>query len=141
MTAFLKLDHCRACGRDFPWEWVPPILVCAKPLAGTGVWRSSLIDGLCESCARAVDARRQRERRTHALREQFIRLLGGVKPYRDFTFERFRITSGNRTAVQLARQFDATKENIYLWGPHRVGKTHLAIAILRQWFPRCTSIE
>ena len=139
MTAFLKIDRCTSCRQETPWEWVPPVLLRGEPLAGTGVWRSALIDGLCPRCADARERARQRERHVQTLREQFIRMVGGVKPYRDFTFEKYQVTRENRLAFQRARAFDPSRDNLYLWGPCGVGKTHLAVAILRQWFGRGAS--
>jgi DNA replication protein DnaC len=140
VTALLKIDRCDSCREETPWDWVPPVLLGGRALAGTGVWQSALLDGLCARCAQAREAGRIRERRVRALREEFIRLLGGVKPYRDFTLERFQVTPGNSIAFQHAKQFDPSKDNLYLWGTGGVGKTHLAVAVLRQWFGRGASI-
>jgi hypothetical protein len=60
MTAFLKIDRCRVCQKDWPWEWVPPLPLGGKPLAGTGVWRSALIDGCCVSCTESIERERRR---------------------------------------------------------------------------------
>ena len=62
-----------------------------------------------------------------------------MKPYRDFTFERYDVTPGNRDAVEFAKQFDRFKDNLYLWGLWGVGKTHLAMALLRRCFARGAS--
>jgi chromosomal replication initiation ATPase DnaA len=53
--------------------------------------------------------------------------LGGEKPYREFTFERYKVTPGNRRAYERSKTFDPAAENLYLWGPSGVGKTHLAL--------------
>jgi DNA replication protein DnaC len=134
MTAFLKIDRCLDCQGEKPWEWVPPILLAGKTLAGTAVWRSQLNDGLCPACYAVRKANREKQQRSHALRNEFIRLLGGEKPYREFTFERFRITPGNQVAFETARRFDWSRDNLYLWGPCGVGKTHLAYAAARFCF-------
>jgi DNA replication protein DnaC len=131
MTAFLKLDRCKVCSREVPWEWVPPLDLCGRPLAGTGVWRSQLIDELCPACSKVIDEERTREHRRHHQRDNLIRLFGGIKPCREFTFERYQVTAGNQRAFQLARDFDPIKDNLYLWGRCGVGKTHLAYAIAR----------
>src|SRR5262245_32147327 len=51
MSAFLKIDRCSACRRELPWEWVPPVTLAGRTLAGTGVWRSGLVDDRCAGCA------------------------------------------------------------------------------------------
>jgi DNA replication protein DnaC len=141
MTAFLKIDRCRVCQQDWPWEWVPPLILRGTPLAGTGVWRSALVDGCCTACADTIDRERKRASHARRLRAEFIHVVGGVKPYRAFTFERYRLTPGNRIAFQRAKEFEPSRDNLYLWGPCGLGKTHLAVAILRQWFARGASIE
>jgi DNA replication protein DnaC len=129
MTAFLKIDCCQSCRQDTPWDFVPPIMIGSKPLVGTGVWRTQLLDGRCPACVAASEADRTREREDRALRLRLIELLGGTKPQREFTFERYRPDPGNTVALQAAKQFDPSRDNLYLWGRTGVGKTHLAYAI------------
>ncbi|GEM_PF-2052200 len=130
MSAFLNIDNCAACGRAVPWEWISSVVVNAKRLAGTGVWRSTLIDGHCPGCY-AV-----RERKRDALRGRaaLIALLGGKKPYQEFTFGRYAVTPGNEQAFKACEAFNPTSDNLYLWGPSQVGKTHLAYAAARLCF-------
>jgi DNA replication protein DnaC len=134
MSAFLKIDRCRKCDQELPWEWVPPVTLGAKQLAGTGVWRSSLVDGLCPRCFESVETNRRHTARTYTRKEELIRLLGGAKPFREFTFERYQVTSDNQAGLETARSFDPGKRNLYLWGPCGVGKTHLSFAIARRNF-------
>src|SRR5215471_11057118 len=98
MTAFLKIDYCKTCHRALPWEWVPTVLLGGRTLAGTGVWRSQLRDGLCPACQAATDTERRKKERALAVRKELVQLLGGEKPYSEFTFERYQITPGNRFA-------------------------------------------
>jgi DNA replication protein DnaC len=140
MTAFLKIDNCNTCQRPLPWEWIPAVLLNSKPMAGTGVWRSQLIDGRCPACQAALDVRRQKEQRSSRLRRELIQLLGGEKPYREFTFDRYEVTPGNRRANDCCVNFDPAAENLYLWGPCGVGKTHLAYASGRRCFEQALSV-
>ena len=140
MTAFLKIDRCLECEGEKPWEWVPPVRVSAKTLAGTAVWRSQLIDGLCPACYVNRESNREKEQRVYGLRSELTRLLGGEKPYRNFTFDKFRVTPGNRVAFEAAQRFDCARDNLYLWGPCGVGKTHLAYAAARSSFERKNSM-
>ena len=141
MTAFLKIDRCKACQEERPWEWVPAIFLSGKPLAGTAVWRSQLVEGLCPVCFAALEFQRGKERQTGVERERLIRLLGGEKPYRDFTFEKYEVTSGNQLAFEKAKRFDPSRDNLYFWGPCGVGKTHLAYAIARHSFQQNHSVD
>jgi DNA replication protein DnaC len=132
MTAFLKIDRCMACQQDKPWEWVPVISLGGKPLAGTGVWRSPLINGRCNSCEAYHREQFRLQQRELALRNSLIQLLGGTRPYREFTFERFRVAPGNQLAFTRAKAFRPKSDNLYLWGACGVGKTHLSSAISRE---------
>ncbi len=114
MTAFLKIDRCRVCQRDWPWDWVPPLMLRGTPLAGTGVWRSALVDGCCTGCADTIDRERQRASHAKHLRAEFISSVGGVKPYRAFTFERYQVTPANGIAFRHATQFNPSRDNLYL---------------------------
>ncbi len=141
MTAFLKIDCCKACIRETPWEWVPPTVVAGSQLAGTGVWRSALLNELCVTCLDTLEAERRRQREADNRRESLIRLLGGVKPFREFTLEHYEVTALNRAAYEKVKQFDPAKENLYLWGPSGVGRTHLALAAARTAFCQNRSVE
>ncbi len=140
MTAFLKIDTCRNCHRAIPWEWAPAILLNGKPMAGTGLWRSQLIDARCPACQAALESRREKEHRAVLHRKELVDLLGGEKPYRMFTFERYHITPGNQLAYQRCKGFNPALENLYLWGPCGVGKTHLAYATARKCFEETLSV-
>ncbi len=136
MTAFLKLDRCSECHRDLPWEWVPPLLLAGRPLAGTGVWRSALFERRCADCRLVLEAARQNDQRDALRRDRLLRALGGPRPYREFTFERYEQTPGNRAGLPAADRFDAITDNLYLWGPSGLGKTHLAWSIGRRQIER-----
>lgn len=51
--------------------------------------------------------------------------------YRMYTYATLREHSGNRAAIEAARQLDGST-NLYLWGAAGNGKTHLAIAIAHE---------
>jgi DNA replication protein DnaC len=104
------------------------------------VWRSALLDGGCTTCVAALEREQQRVTQAKRLRAQFIELLGGEKPYREFTFERYNVTDINRAASERVQAFDPSRQNLYLHGPSRAGKTHLAVAAMRRWFGRGVSI-
>ena len=140
MTAFLKIDDCKACHRSLPWEWVPAIPLGGRTLAGTGVWRTQLTGGVCPDCLAALERERQNAQCALAMRRELVQLLGGEKPYREFTFERFEITPGNQLAYERSKKFNPATDNLYLWGPCGVGKTHLAYAIARTWFEQTLSV-
>jgi DNA replication protein DnaC len=141
MSAFLKIDQCHTCQRSSPWEWTPAILLNGKALAGTGVWRSVLIHGRCSACFVAEESKRQEERRKQGRRYELLKLLGGERPYRELAFEQYRVTPENQLAFERANQFNPGLDNLYLWGPCGVGKTHLAWAIARRAFEETLSVR
>ena len=141
MTAFLKIDTCARCQRALPWEWVPVVHLAGKSLAGTGVWRSALTDGHCAACIQYLENQRHKDEAALRRRSALIALLGGEKPYREFTFERFHVLPGNRRAFEAAAGFDPSADNLYLWGASGVGKTHLACAVARRATEEDLSVE
>ena len=139
MSAFLKLDRCRDCKAEVAWEWVPPVNLAGRVLAGTGVWRSALTDGRCPKCADGHAQAVYRQARSEELRTRFVEMVGEL-PYREFTFERFRIHAANKQTFEQVKAFDPSRVNLYLWGNSAAGKTHLATAILRSWFGLGTGV-
>jgi DNA replication protein DnaC len=140
MTAFLKIDECNICRRAIPWEWAPAVVLQGKVLAGTGVWRSQLMNRQCPACITDLEREREQRQCAQRLRNQLVELLAGEKPYRQFTFERYRVTPGNQLAHQGCKNFNPAVENLYLWGPCGVGKTHLAYAAARHSFEETLSV-
>lgn len=140
MTAFLKIDECRSCRRSLPWEWVPAVLLNGKPIAGTGVWRSQLIERRCPACQAASERAREKEKRARERRGELVELLGGERAYREFTFERYQVAAGNQLAYERAKNFNPAGDNLYLWGACGVGKTHLAYAVARRCFEESRSV-
>ena len=137
----LSPDHCDRCGSAVMPEWVPQVLCADRLLAGTGVWRSQLVDGRCTTCReqieqRGIDQRRQLKERLH-----LVALGGGEKPYREFRLEAFRVTPSNQAAFTRARAFNPDRDNLYLWGACGVGKTHLAFAAVRTYCAQGRSVE
>ena len=140
MTAFLKIDECQSCHRSLPWEWVPAVLLNGKTLAGTAVWRSQLIARRCAPCQAARESAREKEEHIRLRRSALVEILGGEKPYREFTFERYQVTTANQLAFERSKNTNPACDNLYLWGPCGVGKTHLAYAVARRGFEESLSV-
>lgn len=133
-------ENCSQCGEEVSWEWVPPVLFKGKTISGTGEWQSRIRNGACPDCIEASRKQRAQEQRAKGLRENLIKLLGGEKPYQDFTFEKFQEDFFNHAAFESARGFDPRTHNLYLWGPCGIGKTHLAYAVARTCFEAGRSV-
>jgi len=131
MTSFPTPEICRRCQAEVRPEWIPTVHCLGRPLAGTGEWRSQLVDDRCPSCAEVVRTNIERQQRQLAIRLRLISLGGGEKPYREFSLEGFRVAPGNQLAFARAKAFNAARDNLYLWGACGVGKTHLAFSIAR----------
>jgi DNA replication protein DnaC len=81
-----------------------------------------------------------KEQHAFQQRRRLIDLLGGERPYRELTFERYTVTSENRLAFERSKNFNPAGDNLYLWGPCGVGKTHLAYAAARNCFEESLSV-
>jgi DNA replication protein DnaC len=73
------------------------------------------------------------------MRSRLIRLLGGEKPFREFTLDRYEVEPGNQFAYERCRDFSRATDNVYLYGACGVGKTHLAYAVARRCFEETLS--
>jgi len=62
--------------------------------------------------------------------EKLTKIFGGERPAREYRLDNFKADDQNREAWELADCFTG-KEDVYLWGPCGVGKTHLASAMVR----------
>lgn len=128
MTTSPASDACFSCRKKFSWEWIPAVTVNVRTLPGTGGWRSPLIDGFCDRC-RAVRASQGDKDR---LQQKVLLLMGGEMALREFTLERFRPTPGSQVAFDATQSFNPDRDNLYLWGPCGVGKSHLAHVLARR---------
>jgi DNA replication protein DnaC len=131
---FPQSDICGRCRAEIAPEWVPPVVCGSKVLAGTGRWNTQLEDEMCPSCRESAMRARAKENRNLEQRRRLIEILGGEKPYREFTFAHYEITAGNRMAFTKASGFNPQTDNLYFWGSCGVGKTHLAYATARRCF-------
>jgi DNA replication protein DnaC len=121
-------------------EWTPPVRCGNRTLAGTGKWNTRLENDICPSCRESVAQAQAKHNRELELRRRLTEIMGGEKPYREFTFTRYEITAGNRMAFTKASSFNPESENLYFWGSCGVGKTHLAYATARRCFEEGNSV-
>lgn len=86
----------------------------------------------CSACGYPVQACRceqikhEREQAAAARKQAEIVRLGGIRAYEDFTAEKY----SNKQVLRALSGYP--KENYYLWGKAGIGKTHAAVAVLRQ---------
>lgn len=84
-----------------------------------------------ELCVACYDEEQATEKHQKELADYLLRTIGphGVQRY---GFANFEPSVGNSAAYQASRQFDAKRDNLFLWGPCGTGKTHLAGAIFKE---------
>lgn len=90
-------------------------------------WNNLTPSGICVACFDQIieDDKRQRDNGAYLLKA-----IGtfGLERYR---FDNFIVTEENRAALEACKNFDSEKQNLYLFGPCGIGKTHLAGSILK----------
>ena len=141
MTSIPQPEQCGRCQAQVVPEWVPPINCAGKVLAGTGTWRSQLLDGKCSVCSSATQEKVVEQIAQMETHIRLIALGGGEKPYRQFRFESFTVTPANQLAFTSARSFNPERDSLYFWGACGVGKTHLAFAAARRMLEAGRNVE
>lgn len=78
-----------------------------------------------EEKMRPIWEAQKKKREQEALKHAESKRLGGLRAYEDFTAEKYT----NKAVLDALKNFP--NENFYLWGKAGSGKTHAAVAILR----------
>jgi DNA replication protein DnaC len=68
----------------------------------------------------------------HELKGKLIEGLGGAKPYKTFTLDKFVDSPGVHRAFEAIKRFDPKRDNLYLSGVCGVGKTFLGCLAARR---------
>jgi len=141
---------CTNCGNMIVEKWLPPYkyhMQGREFTIGFGQYETKSASGKCAECHnKLMDERRalieERERaEKEAYRKKFaIEMFGGIKPYEEFTFEKYRPME-NMVAYETCKKFNPLNDNLFIYGPTGVGKTHLAVAIAREWFDKHKRVE
>ena len=93
----------------------------------TDDWTKLYEDGLCPSCEEIILRRPARD-------SWFIRAIGKFA-YENYTLEKFKERDASSKDARFAAiAFRPAKDNLILRGPCGSGKTHLAIALMNEWY-------
>lgn len=109
---------------------------CPKPLLSYEEQR----EGLCSDCLAPILKARQEER-LKEIKSKIKELLerrGVPKRYSDCTLDNFQIVGEERKRVlgqvkQYIKRMGTTDEGLFLTGSNGTGKTHLAVAVMREF--------
>lgn len=82
--------------------------------------------GQCENCMESSCRTKEQE-------ESWIKAMGGIKYWREYTSTAFKKTPGNANALTVSLAFDPKKDNMYIFGTPGAGKSHLAAIARRRW--------
>ena len=86
--------------------------------------------GLCFDCNNKKFEELENKKKSE---ERMMKIFGSIRTMNHYTFQRFKITDGNREAFEKMRNFDSTRDNVYLHGSCGTGKTHLAYAAAKTY--------
>jgi DNA replication protein DnaC len=123
-------DRFCKCGDRLKGIWVDQAVFNGKVYQGEG-WA---FEDLCEKCKRNMEARivvYDPAKHEELLTKKLTDIFGGDRPAREFTLARFEHDLENSDAYKAAESFNPHSDNLFLFGPCGVGKTHLACAIVR----------
>ena len=81
---------------------------------------------LVENLPTSIYTEEEQQRRAEQKKKYDIARLGGLLSYEDYTKEKFE----NKAILSALRNFP--EENYFLYGPAGTGKTHAAVAVLRE---------
>jgi DNA replication protein DnaC len=112
VKATLAEIQARAAAAQAEWEKLPRCPKCGAVLDQEECW----------TCRERAEHERVQAEKSRAWD---IKRLGGLKAYEQFWLKNY----DNQAAIDACAGFPAN--NLYLWGPAGVGKTHLATAIVR----------
>lgn len=125
-TIIVGRTLCYSCAflprfESFQWVTCPE---CGKE------WNKLKDNGVCFDCDHAKYLKNEAQKRAETA---FKAIFGSVKAMNYYTFQRFRSTPGNEEAFEACRDFNSSKDNLYLWGPCGTGKTHLGYATAKTY--------
>ena len=81
-------------------------------------------DGICLDCAEETRSKQDRE-------NVLISALGGTEVYRRYTLDNLRDSKRKQSLLKTLASFNPISSNLYLYGNTGCGKSHLAVALVR----------
>jgi DNA replication protein DnaC len=89
--------------------------------------------GVCPMCVFSNTAAGKMEKQREAFESEIVNFVGGKKAYDLFRMDLFKPSPGTVAAFNAVKNFNPDTDNMFLYGPAGVGKTHLAYAAARRF--------
>jgi DNA replication protein DnaC len=141
---------CQLCQCDVLEQWEPEEKVSFKDrvfVVRSARYEDKLKFGKCDSChekekqeSLRIFKEKQDADRIAKLKKDAIEKFGGIKPYEEFTFDKFRPME-NMAAYEACKKFNPLEDNFFLYGPTGTGKTHLAVAVAKECFDNGRQVQ
>ena len=147
-----RTKSCSDCGLSVTEKWINPeyetldfMGEIRKFTIDPGHWETILINGLCPECKKREEIKNEKEKAEKAVQETIqkgIEIMGGEYAYKNYRFDSYKPkTESQKEALRICKEFDPSKDNLFLVGPTGVGKSHLACSISLESMPRLLSSQ
>jgi DNA replication protein DnaC len=148
MTTYPKPERpenkiCK-CGASISPEFIEPIEVLGRLLSFTNQWKFESDhcplcveeieqDQLAENIRIAMEREEKEKKEKLDKLNQSLEKMIGPRGMAEFDLNKFHPSLESNQAFQICSTFDPEKENLFIWGPAGVGKTHLAAGVLKNF--------
>jgi len=121
---------CEQCGDEVSGELIPAAIFQGKIIEPA--WMS--YPRFCKKCDSfmGISPSMAGDSSTNHIDDLVEDIVEGRMPAEKFTFENYIPELENENAFSIVKNFNPDYDNLYLWGPCGVGKTHLACSIVRK---------
>lgn len=129
------------CGRLIHPEFIGPLHILGHIAHFSNKWVYE--SERCSECLLKIkleEERKKKEREEKLMEIQRNKKIEnlkshiGLRGYEQYTLEKFIPSFNTDKIFKIANSFNPEKDNLYIWGPAGVGKTHIAVGILRKYF-------
>jgi DNA replication protein DnaC len=149
MTTYPKPERpenrvCR-CGVLIEPKFIEPVEIFGRLIFMSNQWQ---FDGeICSACSELDRVKKIEEQAKESrIKEERLRLeneqskslalkkMIGARGFEEFDLKKFNPTLTQNEAYGACVNFNPANENLFIFGPAGVGKTHLAVGVLRNFY-------